>query len=645
MILRFVAATGESIQVVFVYSAQIAVEMTTADTATAVTALVVSLFALFTAVAQLLQQYFGAADGLRRCQAPIIGEWAKNTRLRFRWREFRFEVTFIAPVIGINREESLPGANNAPRGPESDGKPDLFLWNALGITGTSLSRRMTFSPEQADQDCQDTFIYDEKEVMGMAVSKLRKDGPTDMVGWISLIDRLHILQSVGKRPMVSVARDTKFYNKEAPTQRLRSWDIAKYLPCHPTIPSIAIRQRSWDFMPPDFLRPVASSTVGDIIVLAHRLGMGWRSLKPGAGVLHAEGNGQTLTGSMVRSFGIVLQYTRDHALESRSAEHAWQNLIIPTEEADKVGFGIIPGDDRLGMPDLPMTAEDGSFDEIDASMSALNITRRAQNVMREVWRQHGYYEGWNEVICLACPFLPMPEENSINCVLRPLQHIASPLLWREGRRAFRIRTRHEADILNSSSKSPKLAKHLENLWQRYITGWKTYPSWGSETFFDKSTRNCYSKEFLMYLKGQHDWTTDYFLNKEPNTLKHERGQDLEFKDLLSAHLSMAPSAWPVARENDKKGNYKRAFGESKRMFEVFQVYADRLPEVAERVKETSGFDDEEVVREAWWSLMYRGQVWWLSVQILGGPHRTPDDRRGIYVPSSYWGSKVPVYIA
>ena len=65
----------------------------------ALTALVVSLIALLATTGQLLQQYFSTADGFRRCQPSVMGLWAKKTKLRFRWREFRFETIFSIPRI------------------------------------------------------------------------------------------------------------------------------------------------------------------------------------------------------------------------------------------------------------------------------------------------------------------------------------------------------------------------------------------------------------------------------------------------------------------------------------------------------------------------------------------------------------------
>jgi hypothetical protein len=67
----------------------------------AVTALVVALVALITTIGQLLQQYFATADGYRRCQRSVMGDWAQRTRLRWRWSQFRFETLYTTPEISI----------------------------------------------------------------------------------------------------------------------------------------------------------------------------------------------------------------------------------------------------------------------------------------------------------------------------------------------------------------------------------------------------------------------------------------------------------------------------------------------------------------------------------------------------------------
>jgi len=60
----------------------------------AVTALVIALIALIIAIGQLLQAYLATADGSRRCQSSVTGDWAKKTQLSWQWGQFRFETLY-----------------------------------------------------------------------------------------------------------------------------------------------------------------------------------------------------------------------------------------------------------------------------------------------------------------------------------------------------------------------------------------------------------------------------------------------------------------------------------------------------------------------------------------------------------------------
>jgi hypothetical protein len=50
----------------------------------ATAALVIAISAFVIACGQLLQQLFATADGLRRCQQSVIGDWSQFVKLRFR---------------------------------------------------------------------------------------------------------------------------------------------------------------------------------------------------------------------------------------------------------------------------------------------------------------------------------------------------------------------------------------------------------------------------------------------------------------------------------------------------------------------------------------------------------------------------------
>lgn len=116
------------------------------------------------------------------------------------------------------------------------------------------------------------------------------------------------------------------------------------------------------------------------------------------------------------------------------------------------------------------------------------------------------------------------------------------------------------------------------------------------------------------------------------------------------------SAWGAAQaiwncqHNEKHDQGHRgivaAYGETNWPVEpkMFYMYVDRINEVVQDMKRR-GFDDGMAVREAWWTAMWRGILWFLSVCPLD-PWKAPlDDRRGIILPSNMWGSRIPVYIA
>ena len=89
--------------------------------------------------------------------------------------------------------------------------------------------------------------------------------------------------------------------------------------------------RQWrrDLMPPGMVRPLATSTLGDIIVLALRLRMRWRTLKPESGQLLADGNGYNLSATQIAGLGIVFNFTA-------ARMHKKPPSFIPSRPVDKL---------------------------------------------------------------------------------------------------------------------------------------------------------------------------------------------------------------------------------------------------------------------------------------------------------------------
>jgi hypothetical protein len=89
-------------------------------------------------------------------------------------------------------------------------------------------------------------------------------------------------------------------------------------------------------MPPDIVRPVASTTVGCLITMAYRLGMTWTDFRLDEGIMRAVGEGRSFSTSIVRGMGLVVEY-------STSASHLRYHQRIPDKIADQVRTYIPTG--------------------------------------------------------------------------------------------------------------------------------------------------------------------------------------------------------------------------------------------------------------------------------------------------------------
>lgn len=116
-------------------------------------ALAVALVALVTALGQLLGQYFATADGFRRCQSSVIGPWARYTRLRWRWRQFRFETYFTSPQIIFLPDEHDSGRSGNPASSRQD---MLMISTKEGVHQTT---RDLFAPDEDGQKDEETVCW------------------------------------------------------------------------------------------------------------------------------------------------------------------------------------------------------------------------------------------------------------------------------------------------------------------------------------------------------------------------------------------------------------------------------------------------------------------------------------------------------
>ncbi|KAI9882996.1 MAG: hypothetical protein M1823_005237 [Watsoniomyces obsoletus] len=386
------------------------VDQTPAETYVAITALVLALCSLVVTTGQLLGQYFATAEGLRRCQPSVMGPWAQRTRLRWRWSQFRFEILFTTPEIYLH---SFFAVNQHDHGGKC-----RTMRHALGGSMLEGAKWITGSHDS--------------EINTMVKSPLFPGPSDDHVCWLQLLGHLHQVER--QLDQHGVYRSTYGGSHINPRTKVG--------------PALEFRERSWDFMSPDMVRPHASTNVSDLAVLARRLGMIWTDFRPEDGVLRAEGNGHMLTSTVARSVGIVVQYLHSGnrmSLSSSSSSSTFpsiqekrippatkmtsvrtdammvpEELHIPVREAHALGFGILLGYDLLDVPDFRI----GSIEEVLASMDSLDASGGSSNTIQNVRGLSPRVTfGFSDIIPLALPMLrlrgsgviriPIPSEYSV----------------------------------------------------------------------------------------------------------------------------------------------------------------------------------------------------------------------------------------
>ena len=378
---------------------------------TAVIAIVIAAIAFIVTVGQLVQQLFGTAEGYRHCQDSVIGEWATKTQRRWRWSEFRLETRFTTPDIFLHdtaydeiwRRDSLCTS-------QADDEEDVHV----DITGAELSRRKSH----------------------MWLKPTKRSANSDLVRWHAFLSRLHTLGQAYYSPVLG--KSPIMYSREkrpATSSQQVAW------------PAITHHERSWDFMPPDITRPFATSTVGDVIVLGQRLGLVWDDLRPSDGIMRAEGNGQTITSTTVRGLGLLLQYDYDEAYSKV------KSLLIPSNDADKLGFGIIPGCQSLsrpnGLPDISFDGLEGKETNIETNSikGALQQLGLSVETMEDYLRWLGANDrrlyGFSDLLGMWSPFLPLWDLSVVEVMVVHRDIHDTPTLVYEGFKVFQIRLQKE----------------------------------------------------------------------------------------------------------------------------------------------------------------------------------------------------------
>ena len=465
-------------------------------------------------------------------------------------------------------------------------------------------------------------------------------GGTENVSWLRFIEALH-RNSGDSLKLFGVSFDKVVSKKELGRKDLVAQenileDIAHralgsqgYL-----IPDLKMQRRSWDFVPPEVVRPLASVTICDIAVMARRLGMIWKQFEPLEGNLRAEGNGHTITSTAVRSMGTVLQIGVKDFLPNGDPAEEFNELYIPSEAADKMGFGLVPGEASLGVPaDYKL----GTEEEVLATLrNVVDPSRKAADTVKELLEANpGWTPGISDIIGFAAPMIRQLH-SSIVRVPQPAGYAVGLTQQQEGFVVFHKRL---LDLVaERDAKGEPVSKQTRSILHQYAELLYRYGDQWEDQEVCNQKLNDRSMEFLDDLQEKHHAATSHlnYLMTYYNG-QGEKSQVFRYTDLMYAHIRYAVNYFPEALEriNASPSRARDHYGMRVAgwITEGAHIYFDNIPKVIADMR-SKGFDQPEVVEEAWLTMMWRAFLW----------HRCHFMVEGQRVPSSNWGSRLPVYI-
>ena len=550
----------------------------------AIVALVVALIALLVTVSQLLGQLFATAEGTRKCSRSVIGHWSTLTTWKWHWSEWRFETIFASPqlYLGVPFEYGPKGIKSAF---ESSTQCTQLPMNDLELKRPSW------------------------ELLGMDDNALEPfPGTTQFEGWIALLAALH--------------GSTSKHHARSALRRYKKLDNVSW-------PGIRLRYRSWDSMPTDVIGPIATTTLGDIAVIARRMGMSWKTFDPDKGLLTAEGCGHSLSSVEVRALGLTLRYLTGHShrpIENLAGITGLKKLKgigsdrshIWSRDADMFMFGILPGDKALNLPNFQINTDEDirrvMYDVLqlkeynDAPDWNLFFPKRAWFLRYEI----------NELRVFICPIL-RPRGSTSNLLSCP-QYGASIFTFRVARTCFkefvteRLKTKHsqylEGLLFSLSDSFPARPKNMSNL------------------------------DWLELHQDGHDLTTKYF---QKLTKKYEKQSFLW--DLLRAHFSKAPlCSWEarqkvrVRKEKPRNQEVLNDGGQPWRYEQVTMLWESIPHYVAFMQDANTAYKDKDEIEEAWITLWFRGICWATCHELENTSDSEP------FLPTQWYGSQLPVYL-
>ncbi|EFX00564.1 short chain dehydrogenase reductase [Grosmannia clavigera kw1407] len=298
-------------------------------------ALVISVLAMFITTFQALQQYFSSAAGQSSCSKKVIGLWSDYTKLHF--TAFRLEVRFRAPVLFV-----------AP--PKNDKGP-LGKSGILQLDGSNESYTATHTMQPVEYA---EWKPQEKESIRTA--------DNEQATWISLMMAIQKMESDSRKWQQDIYKNYKV--KFEPTMTVAMQE----------------KTRSWDTMPDGLLKPYATSTIAHFVEMMAMLGVHWKEFDRNNDKYRAQGNGFSVSGSLVPNLGIGFTFQKVGTATYKVSR------IVPNDSVKELCFGFCPTifRDQTTYADEPDKGvlQLGTSAEVAATLSSFGCNTNTVNYFR-----------------------------------------------------------------------------------------------------------------------------------------------------------------------------------------------------------------------------------------------------------------------
>lgn len=591
--------------------------MSSEDAVSAV-ALVVALVALVISVLQLLQAIFGTAEGFRRTNHQLMGPFSQTRDRVFHLTEFRCEATFRTPHFKFRRD--TPPKPKSSNSQEAGASQNGNSFKRIRIGNSSHKEEEAEKPfldikayPNEDQVLQDFItspdvgrISNLQKLLRWIDNHFKKSRKSQSnvdiskayaAGWLSLLDQLFERE----RRVHHTEEGWKYKHRRL----ISGSSLAEPDPEQWHRPAIELELRSWDLMPPDVVRPLASIALGDILTLCFRLRI---EVHPEQKPWSADGFGHSFSPVAVQGLGTVVQYRFDRNLSHPDEEFPANGYFAPSEECDKLAFGIIPKNPRLGIKkDWKVNTAPNFIESIMTHFEELGISEETRRLMREDKSQDKHFtsEALCETLLLICPPLVVDGLGIVKHVPPyPLRWAECTLRYRESYIVLLARLNKEypglaAKVKEKREAYPKPTESEKTNWllrgsqnpptKRGIFGkeWSDQMEWvgavlnffeqiDPESFnsvpslhakFGKNAKGDDCEELLRQLRTALD-EADEYLEKAFD----EKHKAWAYEALVTAHMEMAlirhtevkqeerkeeRDRFPFREETDVKGIWKR----------------------------------------------------------------------------------------